>query len=443
MFPREGEQPLRNRNDRLQNKTFREDESVDVEKKYLDGSRYDETVTGSCTLPLAYPAKSMSSWRIRRKVKTQDIILALCLNFDQIPEDSFYEGKMGDECWIHTKSLSQKKSAYRYIALTLQKQYENQLRSSAGIRTKHLLDPSLGNVETACEEIRASGDKASQNRVIFHYNGHGVPIPSDLGEIWVFNKRYDKYKPLPISLIHSWIKTPTLYVMDCSHAGELLNHLLELNTDNMEDETEDVYFLGACDTMELLPSHPSFPADLFTACLTDPLRISIHWYLYMRHLQAFNLTQDIVDEDTIEEDFAYRLEGSFHDRSSPRGKLRMIFDCITDCIAWNQCDVETYKRIFKTDEMVANLFRNFLLAQRILSFFNCHPVSKPCFPDMSDHHLWKTWDAVVEEFLRQLYQSQASRKGLDVISRDVELVTAAPAASDGVEETHDPYAHIR
>lgn len=111
-----------------------------------------------------------------------------------------------------TKSLSQKKSAYRYIALTLQKQYENQLRSSNGvgpivpthtqIRTKHLLDPSLGNVETACEEIRASGDKASQNRVIFHYNGHGVPIPSDLGEIWVFNKRYDKYKPLPISLIH-------------------------------------------------------------------------------------------------------------------------------------------------------------------------------------------------------------------------------------------------
>lgn len=91
--------------------------------------------------------------------------------------------------------------------------------------------------------------------------------------------------------------------------------------------------------------------------------------------------------------------------------------------------------------------------QRILSFFNCHPVSKPCFPDMSDHHLWKvllsssphpqTWDAVVEEFLRQLYQSQASRKSLDVISRDVELVTAAPAASDGVEETHDPYAHIR
>lgn len=80
-------------------------------------------------------------------------------------------------------------------------------------------------------------------------------------------------------------------------------------------------------------------------------------------------------------------------------------------------------------------------------------MSKPCFPDMSGHHLWKvrflrvterqTWDAVVEEFLHQLFQSQACRKGVDVISRDVERVTAAPSTSDGVDETHDPYAHIR
>ena len=127
------------------------------------------------------------------------------------------------------------------------------------IRTKHLLDPSVANVETVCEEVRANGDKMSQGRVIFHYNGHGVLPPTvDLGEIWVFNKRYNKYKPIPISVIHvcffvgdfhslqSWLKTPTLYVMDCSHAGCLLEHLMELNTDIIEDETKDVLFLGAC-----------------------------------------------------------------------------------------------------------------------------------------------------------------------------------------------------
>ena len=77
----------------------------------------------------------------------------------------------------------------------------------------------------------------------------------------------------------------------------------------------------------------------------------------------------------------------------------MVYDCITDCIAWNQCDLDTYKLLLKTDEMVASLFRNFLLAQvgsglqielkRVMSFFNCHPVSKPCFQDMSGHQLWK------------------------------------------------------
>ena len=110
--------------------------------------------------------------------------------------------------------------------------------------------------------------------------------------------------------------------MDCSHAGCLLEQLMDLNTDIIEDETKDVLFLGACgktfitlvsshlDTFETLPVHPDFPADIFTACLTDPLRMSIRWYLHMRHIQPFHFTKDIINEETIEEDFAYRLEGS-------------------------------------------------------------------------------------------------------------------------------------
>ncbi len=34
--------------------------------------------------------------------------------------------------------------------------------------------------------------------------------------------------------------------MDCSRAGYLLQHLLDLNVDSMEDDTKDVFFLGAC-----------------------------------------------------------------------------------------------------------------------------------------------------------------------------------------------------
>lgn len=50
---------------------------------------------------------------------------------------------LGDECWISGRravfstidlnSLNQKKNTFRYIALTLQKQYENQLRTSTSV----------------------------------------------------------------------------------------------------------------------------------------------------------------------------------------------------------------------------------------------------------------------------------------------------------------------
>ena len=29
---------------------------------------------------------------------------------------------------------------------------------------------------------------AQNDRILFHYNGHGVPKPTQNGEIWVFNK---------------------------------------------------------------------------------------------------------------------------------------------------------------------------------------------------------------------------------------------------------------
>lgn len=41
----------------------------------------------------------------------------------------------------------------------------------------------------------------------------------------------------------------------------------------------------------------------------------------------------------------------------------MVFDCITDSIAWGALDQDTYRTLFKTDEMVSSLFRGFLLAQ--------------------------------------------------------------------------------
>ena len=52
-------------------------------------------------------------------------------------------------------------------------------------RYKPLEDPTAEEVKRLCLSIRRA---AKDERVLFHYNGHGVPLPTDNGEIWVFNK---------------------------------------------------------------------------------------------------------------------------------------------------------------------------------------------------------------------------------------------------------------
>lgn len=35
--------------------------------------------------------------------------------------------------------------------------------------------------------------------------------------------------------------------------------------------------LAACEASELLPMNPDLPADLFTSCLTTPIKIALRW----------------------------------------------------------------------------------------------------------------------------------------------------------------------
>ena len=73
------------------------------------------------------------------------------------------------------------------------------------------------------EEVRrlATGLRRSarDERVLFHYNGHGVPKPTANGEIWVFNRSYTQYIPLSIYDLQTWMGSPSIYVWDCNNAG--------------------------------------------------------------------------------------------------------------------------------------------------------------------------------------------------------------------------------
>jgi len=66
-------------------------------------------------------------------------------------------------------------------------------------------------------------------------------------------------------------------------------------------------------------------------------------------------------------DIIDKIPGQQNNRKTPLGELNWIFTAITDTIAWNVLPRPLFQRLFRQDLLVASLFRNFLLAERIMA----------------------------------------------------------------------------
>ncbi|XP_031102794.1 regulatory-associated protein of TOR 1-like isoform X1 [Ipomoea triloba] len=331
----------------------------------------------------------VSKWRPRDRMKTGCVALVLCLNISVDPPDVIKISPCARmECWIDPFSMAPQK-ALETIGRTLNQQYE---RWQPRARYKISLDPTVDEVKKLCTTCRKY---AKSERVLFHYNGHGVPKPTPNGEIWLFNKSYTQYIPLPINDLDSWLRTPSIYVFDCSAAGMIVNAFIELQDWNASNSsgpsTRDCILLAACEAHETLPQSAEFPADVFTSCLTTPIKMALRWFC-TRSLLRESLDYSLID----------RIPGRQTDRKTLLGELNWIFTAVTDTIAWNVLPHDLFQRLFRQDLLVASLFRNFLLAERIMRSANCSPVSYPMLPPTHQHHMWDAWDMAAEICLSQL-----------------------------------------
>lgn len=340
---------------------------------------------------------------MKDRLKTVSAALAICLNIGVDPPDVIKTNPTAKlECWVDPNPTSTtgggQNKIMEQIGKKLQEQYET---LSLRTRYKQYLDPSVDETKKFCISLRRN---AKDERVLFHYNGHGVPLPTQSGEIWVFNKNYTQYIPVSLYDLQSWLAGPSLFVFDVSHAGNIVQNFHAFVEKHEKENIEarrrdpnayiqnygDCILLAACQKAESLPTNPDLPADLFTCCLTTPIEIALRFFILQNPLQ----TNVSIDE--------FSVPGRLQDRRSPLGELNWIFTAITDTIAWNTLPRTLFKKLFRQDLMVAALFRNFLLSERIMRSYKCHPISSPELPQTHQHPLWKSWDLAVEMVLAQL-----------------------------------------
>jgi hypothetical protein len=228
--------------------------------------------TYGISLPNSLPL--IPSWRLRDRMKTVGIGLIMALNVGTDPPDIIKPYPCAKlQCWMDPLTGISRAKAKEKIGDRLEKQYskwQQSQRSSSTSNTSNTstsnttssggstnsnstaqqqqqqqsqsqshsnknsfkyrkaLDPTVEDVRGLCLWLRK---QARTERILLHYNGHGVPRPTPNGEIWVFDKNHTEYIPLSVSDLRQWVGKPTIVILDCSSAGILIPFLTAPQTE--------------------------------------------------------------------------------------------------------------------------------------------------------------------------------------------------------------------
>ncbi|KAF4724186.1 hypothetical protein FOZ62_009771 [Perkinsus olseni] len=327
---------------------------------------------------------------------------------------------------------------FRFEPGSVWKQFENAPMPAQLCRV--CPDPTPDHLRRVCHTARRS----TTERIVFHYlsyhSGSGVTDSQPTGlhgrSLPMYNQALDECSPIGIHKLIGWLAKPTIYIFDCDFAGGPLGSYVDAfheagvfflddgrPSHHPSSSSNSTYILASCGRHEHNPHlGPTLPSQLLTACLTAPLKTSLQFLcsgfygpsstcllgLDSEDIQAkLELLLSRLGETTVSED------GPNETRSSAVFRqLNSVFTSIMNSIAWSTLSAESYETLFRKDVVLASLFRNYLLAQRLLSLVGITSVSTPKLPDCSQHPLWETWELVLESSILHVIQGEPRHNSL-------------------------------
>uniref|UniRef100_A0A8R1IE46 Raptor_N domain-containing protein n=1 Tax=Caenorhabditis japonica TaxID=281687 RepID=A0A8R1IE46_CAEJA len=156
---------------------------------YLQEPRHVEDIAGS----MEDEEWDVDECANRRKgsdrLRTASVAIIMCLHLGVDPPDAppRKDAPARLLSWVDPYKCGAHKAAME-IGINTQKAYEKwQPKSNNRTRYKICTDPPIDEVRKVATNLRRI---SGTDRVLFHYNGHGVPRPTENGEIWVFNKSF-------------------------------------------------------------------------------------------------------------------------------------------------------------------------------------------------------------------------------------------------------------
>ncbi|ODO09834.1 hypothetical protein I350_02053 [Cryptococcus amylolentus CBS 6273] len=313
--------------------------------------------------------------------------------------------------------------------VTIMKQYTKQMKDlskHSDLTCRTAPDPSKIVIQHHLTKARMAAGLNSYVAVI--YNGHGIQEPpTEAGELWCYDKDFgeclqsggpSEYIPILLFDMLTWAGASTCFVWDCPSAGRFIR---AAHTEANEIDSQlraaaaqnpsiaevhpaiytrrQIHF-AACGAGGAVPRVKGMPDDLFTACLTTPLRIA----LLFHNLQTFPLTKSD-SERSIRKSASY-MEALWDNMSQKlKDRLWSELSAILHTIAWQTLEGVDYQKLFgKSGDVVSNLSSGFLLSQRVFAAYNATPESIPAIPSANGHALWTTWDLILDNFFEQLPQ---------------------------------------